>query len=219
MFEVEKKELRKCIWSLRFRNQYETCSTFLRLQEFYESPFRGIRGCVFTLEEYMDRYAQETGNFTYTLDWGGFNVPGQVVRNFFKSFEGMLLEKEKMLYDLLADQVRGSEPFYVIGHYEPDAEWSYESTLAHEVAHGLYHLNGSYKKKMLKLVAEMPEKARTQMENKLLGSGGYCRKVLKDEIHAYLSTSSPEFLKRYFKVPLVKVSKPFKKLFRETIDA
>lgn len=225
-FEIEKKEVRKGIFSLRFRNQYETCSTFLRLQEFYESPFKEIKGHVFTLEEYMDRYAQEMGNFTYTTDWAGFNVPGHVVKNFFKTFETLgepLLKKEEDLYGILEDQIEGDDKFYVIGHYEKKAlpDWKKEedfySTLAHEIAHGLFYLDASYKRRALALVSGLPEKATEKMSEKLLGSGGYCKSVLKDEFQAYLATSETDRLKRMFGLPMAKISKPFKALFKETV--
>jgi hypothetical protein len=228
MFEIEKKEVRVGIFSLRFRNQYETCSTFLRLQEFYESPFKGIKGCVFSLEDYMDRYAKETGNFTYTTDWGGFNVPGHVIKNFFCSYKAAgepLLNKEVVLQELLNDQIKGTDKFYVIGHYEKGdlPDWSedqhFYSTLAHEVAHGLFYLNPTYRKKALWLVNDLSDKVSEKMSEKLLSTGGYCKSVLKDEFQAYLSTGKNDWLKEMFGLPLAKASKPFKALFRETINS
>ena len=73
----------KNIFQVEAESQYDLAMTFIRIQEFYESPFREIRGHDFILEKYMDRYAKEYGNFTYTTDWNGFNVPGDIVRKFF----------------------------------------------------------------------------------------------------------------------------------------
>src|ERR1700760_4146537 len=95
------QEVTSGLYHILFENQYSCCSTFLRLQEYYESPIKGIRGNYFTLEQFMDAYAETKGNFTYTLDWGGFNVPGHVIKKFFDLFGMNLLEKEKNLYHLL----------------------------------------------------------------------------------------------------------------------
>ena len=66
------------IYHFVYPNQYLLCSTHIRLQEFFESPFKEIKGKYFTLEQYMDRYAAEYGNFTYFSEWHGMNVPGHV---------------------------------------------------------------------------------------------------------------------------------------------
>ena len=63
---------------LNFKTQYELSSTFMRVQEFYESPFKNIKNKLFSHIQFMDTYANEYGNFTYTSDWAGFNVPGNV---------------------------------------------------------------------------------------------------------------------------------------------
>jgi hypothetical protein len=224
--DIEKKEVYPNIFSLRFNNQYETCSTFLRLQEFYESPFKEIKGHVFTLETYMDRYAKDKGNFTYTSDWGGFNVPGHIVQKFFKDYRDAsepFLNKEYYLHEILEDQIYGDKKFYVIGHYEKDnlPDWTKEedfhSTLAHELAHGLFYLNPKYKKTCLSLIEALPEKIKSKMSDKLLNTGGYCKAVLKDEFQAYLSTSDADFLKSIFGVGLHRASQPFKKTFKDFV--
>ena len=48
---------------VRAEHQYTLASAFLRFQEHYESP--KFRGEIFSLEEFMDWYAVEVGNFTY----------------------------------------------------------------------------------------------------------------------------------------------------------
>ena len=51
------KKLRNDIILINAKDQYELASTFIRLQEFYESPFSEIKGHTFSMEEYMDIYA------------------------------------------------------------------------------------------------------------------------------------------------------------------
>ena len=61
--KIRKQKVAKGIYLLRFRTQYELAATFLRVQEHYESP--KFHGRVFSLEQYMDWYAADRGNFTY----------------------------------------------------------------------------------------------------------------------------------------------------------
>lgn len=219
--KIERTEILPGIISLRFENQYDTCSTFMRLQEFYESPFREIKGKFFTLEKYMDRYAKAKGNFTYTSDWGGFNVPGHVVVSFFDVFKDDLLDKEKIL--CLHLWPKFSQKFYVIAHFgeKMKVDWSKKeslhTTLAHEVAHGLFYLDDNYQKAALELVNGLSEDVKAKIKEKLLGTGGYCKSVLKDETQAYLSTSSEDYLKSHFGCSFKQYTKKFQKLLMDTL--
>lgn len=87
-----------------FPNQYSLTSSFMRVQGFYESSFPDIKNNVFELEHFMDRYAEHFDNFTYTTDWEGFNVPGDVLISFKKKFK-RLLNKEKTLFSLIIDSL------------------------------------------------------------------------------------------------------------------
>ena len=168
---------------IRGENQYELASSFMRLQEFYESPLSGVRGKFFTLEEYMDKYAAEYGNFTYTKDWTGFNVPGNVVENFFKLFpKKTLLKKELALRDLIFNEVDRSKSYYVIGTFTDGA------VLNHELSHAFYYLDRKYRTKANELVTKFPAKLVETLHTHLLDQG-YCKQVLQDETFAYLSTS------------------------------
>ena len=69
---MTKTRLADGIFLVRFDTQYALASTFLRIQEHYES--NRFRNRVFSLEQYMDWYAAEFGAFTYFEDWSGFNV-------------------------------------------------------------------------------------------------------------------------------------------------
>ena len=68
------------IFVLTFDSQYDLCMSFLRIQEFYESPV--YHGRYFTLEDYMDYWSKEygQGSFNYLDVWNGFNVPGSVIK-------------------------------------------------------------------------------------------------------------------------------------------
>lgn len=169
------------IYHIRAENRYQLTSTFMRMQEFYESP--KFRGKVFGIEEYMDWYASEYGNFTYTSDWSGFNVPGNIVRKFFELFWDDLFEKEHSLYELIEKQVEGKEKFYLIGTFEDGA------VVDHELAHAFFYLDPVYKRRATKLVTELGSDFRDVVFKNLVEQG-YHEKVFVDEAQAYLSTSS-----------------------------
>jgi len=88
------------IFLLRFDTQYELASTFLRIQEHYESS--RFRKRVFSLEDYMDWYAAEYGAFTYFEDWSGFNVPSTALAPFYRGEFDPLLKKEARLLALFS---------------------------------------------------------------------------------------------------------------------
>jgi len=169
------------ILHLKARNQYQLASTFMRLQEFYESPFKDIQNKYFTIEQYMDRYAEKYENFTYTADWSGFNVPGNVVNKFFDKFRNDLLDKETKLYNLIQDNLE-SNKYYLIGTYTDD------TVIDHELSHAFYYLDPKFRKKMDNLTDSLSTKHH-KLFFRTLENQGYCKKVLKDETQAYLATS------------------------------
>lgn len=203
--DITIKEIRKSIFLLTFKNKYDVTSTFMRLQEYYESPYKGIKGCYFTLEEYMDRYAKENGNFTYNEDWSGFNVPDNIVRDFFKKFKHDLLKKEKELYGKIDFLINNSEKFYLIGVYK-------EEDLNHEISHGYYYLDNIYKNKMDINTSDIESNVLNSIKKKLK-SFGYCKEVLNDEIQAYFSTEKDSYLNCMFLN--LKIAKNIKKKYRE----
>lgn len=177
------KEIYPGLYLYTFPNQFELCSTFFRLQEFYESPIKQVRGKYFTLEDAITYYAydnKEKPEFTYYKDWAGFNVPGNIADKFFYKFGTDMTCKEGALFDEVIDCY--GENFYLIGVEEGD-----EHCMKHEVAHGFYYLNKAYKKDMNKLFKALPKRIKDRMKQKLL-SIGYCRQVVKDETQAYLAT-------------------------------
>jgi len=164
------------IYLLRFKTQYELTSTFLRVQEHYESP--EFHGRVFSLEQYMDWYAARHGNFTYYQDWSGFNVPSTAFAPFHSGAFDPLTHKEKRLLGLFA-RLRGR--FYVIGVYE-----SRGSTLTHELAHALFFTDADYRSK----VREAMRPYDTRALGRQLARAGYAQHVIEDETQAYLIAPS-----------------------------
>lgn len=195
---------------VHFDTQYHLTSSFMRLQEFYESPYKEIRECFFTVEDFMDRYADSRdGKFTYFEDWIGFNVPGYIVMAFIREFGiiGLgknLMKKEKCLLEDIANlsgchpssYVEGvDERFYVIGTYGNRTIRDYE----HEYAHAMFYLFPKYKREMMKLNREVSASARKKMEKEMI-SLGYHRGVFSDEIQAYISTENPRSIESRFNI-------------------
>ncbi len=174
--KIAKQRLNDSIFLLEFATQYELAATFLRVQEHYES--RRFRGRIFSLEDFMDWYAGEFGNFTYYEDWSGFNVPSSALRPFYDGRFDPLLKKEQRLLDLFE---RSRTPFYVLGVARDTAPRSLV-TLQHEVAHALFHTDAAYRREVRALLKPHDT---SRLKRDLL-SQGYCRQVLTDEVHAYL---------------------------------
>jgi hypothetical protein len=178
------KQVYPGIYLCTIEDMYDLAMTFCRVQEFYESPIKEIRGKRFTLVELMARYAKRNeGSFSYPLDWGGFNVPGPVVSDLY-DYE---IKDHNMYDDIIAyihDQIvekQGNTHYYLIGSN------SDKSTIAHECAHALYFLDKEYKKNT-KLILNKLYKSVYKKAEKVLFDLGYDKSVIDDELQAYLST-------------------------------
>lgn len=173
------------IYHLIGDNAYELGSTFIRMEEFYESPFEDIRGKWFSLDYYMDLYAaSKNGNFSYFDDWGGFNIPGNSLLDFFDKFEDDLRTKEHNVKQIIEKHILDNDPnFYVIGS-TPSAD-----ILEHEYAHAKYYLNPEYRGACDYIYEDMPALVKSQISGKLLAMG-YDQTKVEDETHAYLATAT-----------------------------
>jgi hypothetical protein len=176
---IRKRRVAKGVYLLRFKTQYDLTSTFLRVQEHYESP--KFHGRVFTLEQYMDWYAGRHGNFTYYQDWSGFNVPSTAFEPFYAGKFDPLSDKEKQLLRLFKGL---RERFYVIGVYDADMKHS----LKHELAHALYFIDDDYRQ----AVRNAMRGHNTSALARQLAEAGYARHVIRDEIQAYIVAPSGE---------------------------
>ena len=194
------------MYLLTFDTQYELCMSFVRMQEFYESPSNKFRGKYFTLEEYIDYWSLKfgKGSFTYPSVWSGFNIPGKVLlewlRKFIGNFSdergretavfkeiGKLMDKEFGDRNPMPKCLSNFDKIYVIAVHDQDDEVdSTKDIIAHETAHALYSLYPEYKDECDKLLKDMPKKEIKADSKALLGMG-YCKELLKDELQAYYS--------------------------------
>lgn len=187
---------------LRFDTQYQLASSFIRIQEFYESCFDEFRRKYFTLDDCMDKYAEVNNNiFSYFEDWSGFNVPGDVFEKFFKLFNKDLRYKEQIIYEHVRDELvyaRGNinydsfpTNYYVIASCKDDVDQ--RGVIDHEIAHGLYYLVPEYREEMNAITTRVPDSFK-----KALSESHYTDEVLDDELQAYFATSTMESLVIYF---------------------
>lgn len=163
---------------LLFETAEEAAAVFMRFQEHYESPNPDFKGGVFTIGQYHDWYSQDNGAATYCKDWGGFNIPGYILKPFVQGLFDPLTKDEQKIVDLFKYR---TDKFYLIGA----GENSGKDTVDHEVCHGMYYTCDEYREEVQQVLDEYD---LSELESYLL-SNGYCQEVLMDEVHAYISAS------------------------------
>jgi len=185
------------VYVARFDKLYDLCMTFVRIQEYYESP--KYKNKYFSLEEFIDYWSNNfgDGSFNYTIVWTGFNVPGQVIKNWIDAFEvkGDRREKEEALIGRFEKRLKKDnvdlKDCYLIGVSKE--EKGINEIIEHETAHALYSLYPKYKKSCDAIFKKLNRKAedikQIDKAKKKLIKMGYCEDVLLDEIQAYWSTS------------------------------
>jgi hypothetical protein len=220
--EFSAAEIRPNVYHFSFNCQYQLTSSMVRLQEYYESPFEEIKRQYFSLEKFMDSYASKmpSKNFTYFTDWSGFNIPGDVVLDFYKEFKYDFSFKERTLLDLVLlfrhEKLHGEENnnFYIIATYKNPEE---KSIIKHELAHAYWYLHkDTYAVNATSLLNNRKIISKESLDNseKSLKAMGYSEKVYSDELQAYYSTSPKKFLVKALKYPEgEKLSGAFKRNF------
>jgi hypothetical protein len=215
------------VYSLTYDKRYNLCMAFVRIQEFYESPF--FAGKRFSLEEFKEYWSQEFGNgeFDYPERWCGFNIPGKTLADWYNLHLDSFREEEKIIIDKVWSRFY-KDGIDLLNSYLIGV--SRESTnkrdiINHEMAHALYAKNSDYKKECDKILKNIKKDAYgkysvERMEKTLLDMG-YGKNVLCDEIQAYWSTGSDYLpcelvdkkvwsqildLKKNFKDSIIKVS-------------
>jgi hypothetical protein len=203
------QEVKPSIYAVLVPDGYHLAMLFLRYQEYYESPNNNFRGKDFCIWDYMEWYSKSNkGVFSYPRDWAGFNLPLeslwccldgiQKINVSLSPYDLLMREIVSQIFSLNGNSCKG----YVIGTKDTEGE-----VFLHEICHGLYRTNSRYKKKAKEIIKEKisPDHYRTFKNNLLLM--GYTKKVIDDEIQAYLmyghslpkfsSGIPPKDLKRY----------------------
>ena len=188
------------IYVLTYDKQYDLCMSFVRMQEFHESP--KFRNKTFTLEDFIDYWSVEfgKGSFDYPVRWNGFNLPSSTIQKWFDKIKySDVRDREFEILEAIdtLNMIEGGEredipeKYYVIGVHAESSDDTMQEVIFHESAHAMYYLNLSYKRAANKLLKNMDKKAYDKAEKKLLGMG-YGKNVVKDEMQAYFSTNEIE---------------------------
>jgi hypothetical protein len=166
---------------LTFETQRDITSTFLRFQEYYESP--KFKGKPFSLNEFKKWYTAtspngiKTGKFSYYSDWNGFNIPSYVLKPFYDGKFNPLSKLENKILNLFKDEVGA---YYIIGIHKKIKKIN--NFLKHETAHGLFYTNDNYKNEVTRTLSKFNI---NPIKEELKSRAGYNEAVLQDEVHAY----------------------------------
>lgn len=173
------------IYIIESRSRQVLADSFLRFQEYYESP--QFKGRVFSIDEFIHWYAGIHGSFTYAKDWYGFNIPSKVLEPFRSGEFNPLTANERKILEICKKE-EGN--FYIIG-VTPNAEY-FAETVRHEFVHGAFYCNSKYREAVVKLLKESKifniEKGLSKME--------YHKDVFADEANAYVLVE-PETLSQF----------------------
>lgn len=181
------------VYAAKVDDPYQRAMLFLRYQEFYESPYRQFYRKNFSIFEYMDFYARDRGeqSFTYPSDWSGYNVPSDSLLKCFMNLVdpnpydhtmGGIIEAINKDLESRNLNATKSDTFYLIGVDKIEG-----GVMDHEIAHALFFVDPVYRKASKSLVEKMPEKKLEGMK-KILAKLGYRDTMFVDEIQAFMAT-------------------------------
>lgn len=190
--------------------QQELTTAFIRMSEFYESPYPEINGKFFNLKDYKKAYIKDHGKFSYYSDWSGYNIPSRAIKDFILLFGEKLTPKEKFIIGEI-EKITGNaftrKRYYVIGTYKSSNQ---RETFLHEVAHSLYDLKRNYKSKCDYIFSSMTEENKKKIKDVIVKMG-YNEDVVEDECQAYFTTDSLRELIDRFEFEFDKI--PIKEIY------
>lgn len=161
-------------------SQEELGRTFIRFQEFYESPNADFRGKIFTLGMVRQWYSVMYGADTYHHDWTGFNFPSRVLIPFKQGLFDPLTTEEIELLNLFKYR---TDHFYIMGAQNAD-------TLRHELSHALYDSNTKYRTEIDNYINK--NKKQLAKAKKYILDKGYAKEVINDELQAYITDNDDQ---------------------------
>jgi len=167
-----------------------------RFQEFYESPFEDIKGCIFTLGYLKSKGSRANprlntycGNELVDAEWAGYNFPSIALEPFVKGLFDPLTTEESSIVEMLRYR---TDNFYIIATYGDNDD---ADALEHEIRHGMYGTCVEYKKEVDNALLKY-EKDLVNLK-KCLSSWGYIDEVMNDECHAYMGADHDYFFENF----------------------
>lgn len=184
------------IWCVVAPDAVTLCSTFLRCQEYYESSNPIFQFNKFKKVDYIKWYKDDfskSTDFHYHLDWAGFNLPSESIKKCMSSVDDT--DDWDRIMQSIINTIEKTETgrWYLLGVSELDVTDPF-STLAHEMAHGMFYIDAAYNAEMKKLISEMPEDGKKAFQDEIINLG-YAESSLIDETQAYLSTGITKEMK------------------------
>ncbi len=209
------KEILPDLYELVCDTQQELASTFMRFQEHFESPI--FKDKIFTREEFISWYTKNSpeskkqGKFSYYDEWESFNIPARILEPFYEGKFDPLTEQEIELLERFRKN-RGKD-FYIIGTFK-GCDQSFRD---HEISHGLYYLNNSYREDIREAMKTINPTILRRISNYLSLQAAYHDTVMEDETHAYL-IALDKLLTEDAKISVEELKGPHKRL-RMVFDA
>lgn len=185
MIELFKFKLSNQIYMLEYKDNNDLASSFLRFQEYYESP--KFQGRIFTLGQYKAWYIKKFGKFSYYEDWDGFDIPGHVLKPFYQGKFNPLTKKEKEILQIFRAI---KTPFYIIGVSLKKNLHLFKEEIKHELAHAMFYVDAAYKREVLSLLKKHNVSLIKEAIEKNID---YASRVVDDEMQAYI-IADPEDL-------------------------
>jgi len=179
-----RKPIKNCLL-LEFNTQKDLALAFCRVEEYYEGQPKLNRNYT-SFVDFIDFFMKDDGSINYFNYWSGFNIPGDVFKEWFQKEMSDKTKWEIALSQEVALKLDMDSPFYVIGGKKGDM-----NVIDHEIAHALYYMDESYKAEMEEMNYNFFKQHRMQYSKmvKKLKKMGYGENVIKDEVQAYMSTS------------------------------
>jgi hypothetical protein len=185
-----KKQPYNSVW-ISADSQKELGETFIRFQEYYESPSRKYRNKIFTLGDIKNYYSLQYGADLYSDLWIGFNFPSSVLIPFKQGLFDPLTSQEK---ELLGSLKYRHDTFYIIGAQN-------NSTLRHELSHAMYGYDAKYKNEIDNFISK--NKKYFTKVSKYIIKKGYDKSVLNDELQAYITDNDDDFIRNNLDANLI----------------
>lgn len=209
------------VYSWEFDSQFDMCLHAIRVSEFIESGHKLFESCDYELVDYIDWYSNninKKGVFSYTSDWGGFNIPSDDLKKAYEDHTPKDFNRVDHLVYGIYKYLRckeGGEEFYIIAYTKGD-----DDTFEHEFAHALYKIDLEYKKEMICAISTVPTKARNNVRKILKEKLHYGDAVIDDEFQAYFATGlSDEFTDAHetYRDPFIKTYKKYRRKHLTTV--
>jgi len=194
MFKA-KKPIKNCLL-LEFNTQKDLALAFCRVEEYYEGNPK-VNGKYLSFVDFIDAFMTDDGKLDYFHYWTGFNIPGNIYMEWSQKNMSDKTYWELALADAVTKKLDLEKPFYIIGGKKGDM-----NVIDHEIAHALYYMNPDYMCEMEELNYEFYKSYRMQFSKlvKKLKKMGYGNNVVRDEIQAYMSTSTKKELVEKFEL-------------------